>query len=159
MVVDIWQRGLRHREPFQELEEMEGEMERLLWGNRPFRSVWLRRPRDGMAWTPAMDVYEKEDAFIVRAELPGVMMENVDISMSGDTLTIKGERKAPADVKEEEYQRCEVCYGNFSRSIALPEGVQQDGIEATLDNGVLEVRLPKIPEAKPTKIEIKARKV
>jgi len=103
-------------------------------------------------------MFEKEDAFIIRAELPGVKLEDVDISMTGDTLTVKGERKPPADVKEEEYECCEVCYGNFSRSITLPVTVEADKIQATMENGILEMRLPKVPEAKPTKITVKAKK-
>ena len=110
-----------------------------------------------MAWAPSMDMYEKENSFIVRAELPSVKLEDVDISIMGDTLTIKGERKAPAEIKEEEYHRCEVCYGTFSRSITMPAAVDPDKIEATYEDGILEVRLPKAKESMPTKIQIKAK--
>lgn len=135
-----------------------GEMERLLEPDWPVRLIWWRTPRYGMAWAPSIDLYEKEDAFIIRAELPGVKLEDVDVSMTGDTLTIKGERKPPEDVKEEEYECCEVCYGSFSRSIVLPKATEVDKIESTLQNGILEVRLPKVPEAQPTKIAIKTKK-
>jgi len=155
MVMDVWRpRGISRRWPFRAFEEGE----RMLQSDWPFRLVWWRAPRDDMAWAPSIDMFEKEDAFIIRAELPGVKLEDVDISMTGDTLTVKGERKPPADVKEEEYECCEVCYGNFSRSITLPVTVEADKIQATMENGILEMRLPKVPEAKPTKITVKAKK-
>lgn len=152
MVLGRWRPGwgITPWRPFRELEEIE----RLpAWP----RWRWWRIPLEEMAWAPSIDMYEKEDSFIVRAELPGVNKEDVDISMSGDTLTIKGERKAPADVKAEEYECCEVCYGSFSRSITMPAAVDSDKIEATYENGILEIRLPKMKEAKPAKIQIKAR--
>ena len=152
MVLERWRPGwgITPWRPFTELEEME----RLLdWPRRR----WWRIPLEEMAWAPSIDMYEKEDSFIVRAELPGVNKEDVDISMSGDTLTIKGERKAPADVKAEEYECCEVCYGSFSRSITMPAAVDSDKIEATYENGILEIRLPKMKEAKPAKVQIKAK--
>ena len=79
-------------------------------------------------------MYEKEDSFTVRVEVPGVKMEDIDISMTGDTFTIKGEQKAPAGVKEEEYQCCGVCYGSFTRSVTMPAAVDANKIEATYAN-------------------------
>lgn len=139
--------------PWEETEEL---FDRFFYG-WPFRVMWRRRPDGDMGWAPSIDVYEKEDNFFVRSELPGVNMEDIDISMSGNTLTIKGERKPPADIKEEEYQCSEVCYGKFSRSLSFSEPVQADKIEATLENGILEIRLPKLTEAKTGKIPIKAK--
>lgn len=110
-----------------------------------------------MAWAPSIDMYEKEDSFIVRVELPGVNKDDVDISMTGDILTIKGERKPPAEVNEEDYQCCEVCYGSFSRSITLSSAVDIDKIEASYGDGILELHLPKVKEAIPAKIQIKAK--
>ncbi len=157
MVMDIWRpRQLRSWRPFRELEEMERLLESPV-ANWPLRMTWRRIPGDDTAWAPPIDMYEKEDSFIVRAELPGVNKDDVDISMTGDTLTIKGERKAPADVKAEEYQCCEVCYGSFSRSITLPAAVDANKIEASYGDGILELHLPKVKEAKPTKIQIKAK--
>jgi HSP20 family protein len=101
MAIEVYRpRTINRWLPFSPIEEMESLLEPY-W---PLRLVWWRAPRDGMAWAPSIDMYEKEDVFMVRAELPGVKMEDVDISMTGDTLTIKGERKAPTDVKEDEYQ-------------------------------------------------------
>ncbi|MFW6149949.1 MAG: Hsp20/alpha crystallin family protein [Chloroflexota bacterium] len=104
-----------------------------------------------------MEVYEKGDDVMVRAELPGMKKEDIDISVLGDTLTISGERKSQSEVKDEDYYRCEMNYGTFSRSVALPAAVDANKVEASYDNGVLEVKLPKAEEAKPKKIEVKVK--
>jgi HSP20 family protein len=142
---------LRPWRPFRELEEMERLLE------SPFRWWWRRLPADQMAWAPSVDMYEKEDNFMVRVELPGVKKEDIDISVTGDTLTIKGERKPPVDVKEEECQCCEVCYGSFSRAITLPAAVDAGKIEASYEDGILEIGLPKAKKAKLAKIQVKAK--
>ena len=111
-----------------------------------------------MGWAPAIEVFEKEDKFVVKAELPGMTEEDIDISVVGDTLTIKGERKAESEVKEEDYYCCERSYGSFSRSIAVPSNVDAKKIEASYEDGVLEVSLPKAPEVKPKKIAVSAKK-
>jgi len=102
-------------------------------------------------------IYEKKDKFVVRAEVPGMTKDDVDISVLGDTLTIKGERKAESEVKDEDYHRCEMCYGKFSRAVTLPSSVQAGKVAATYDNGMLEITLPKAAEAKPKKIEVKVK--
>jgi HSP20 family protein len=109
-------------------------------------------------WAPAIEVFEKEDKFVVKAELPGMKEEDIDVSVVGDTLTIKGERKAESEVKEEDYYCCERSYGSFSRSIALPSSVDAKKIEASYEDGVLEVSLPKAPGVKPRKISVSAKK-
>lgn len=139
--------------PFSDIDEMERFMDEVLTG--PFRVMWRRLPSE-MAWAPPIDVYEREDSFIVRTELPGVRKEDVDISVTGDTLTIKGERKAPMDVKEEQYHRSEAFYGSFTRSITLPSMLDAEKIEATYENGILEIKIPKAKQAMPKKIEIKS---
>jgi len=106
---------------------------------------------------PALEVYEKDDKFVVRAELPGMKKEDIDISIVGDTLTIRGERKAESEVKDEDYYRCEMCYGKFSRAITLPSAIQADKVEASYQNGILEIVLPKAIEAKPKKVEVKVK--
>ncbi len=88
--------------PFRELEEMERRFGDLF--GRPFLpAVWRRIPMVEMVWAPAIEVFEKEDKFVVKAELPGMKEEDIDVSVVGDTLTIKGERKAESEVKEEDY--------------------------------------------------------
>jgi len=127
--------------------------------DRPFLpAVWRRIPTVEMGWAPAIEVFEKEDKFVVKAELPGMKEEDIDISVVGDTLTVKGERKAESEVKEEDYYCCERSYGSFSRSIAVPSNVDAKKIEANYEDGVLEVSLPKAPEVKPKKIAVSAKK-
>ena len=126
---------------------------------RPFLPmVWKRIPMVEMGWAPAIEVFEKEDRFVVKAELPGMTEEDIDISVVDETLTIKGERKAETEVKEEDYYCCERSYGNFSRSIALPSTVDAKKIEASYEDGVLEVNIPKAAEVKPKKISVSAKK-
>jgi HSP20 family protein len=111
-----------------------------------------------MGWAPAIDVFEKEDKFVMKAELPGMKEEDIDISIVGDTLTIEGERKAESEVKEDDYYYCERSYGSFSRSIAIPSNVDAQKIEANYEDGVLEVSLPKTSKVKPKKISVSAKK-
>jgi len=146
--------------PWDELREMERHMDEmtrhpLMMGARPL--VWWRVPTEELGWTPSVEVYEKGDNFVVRAELPGMKKEELDISVLGDTLTIKGERKTESEVKEEDYYRCELCYGKFSRSVALPTAVEAGKVEANYENGILQITLPKAKEAKPKKIEVKIK--
>jgi len=159
MVMERWRpgRGLIPWRPFRELEDMERRFEDIL--GQPFLpAVWRRIPTVEMGWAPAIEVFEKEDRFVVKAELPGMTEEDIDISVVGETLTIKGERKAETEVKEEDYYCCERSYGNFSRSIALPSTVDAKKIEASYEDGVLEVNLPKAAEVKPKKISVSAKK-
>lgn len=157
MVMDIWRsRQLQPRRFLGDLEEMERSLESPFAG-WPLRLMWRRVPDGDMAWAPSINIYEKEDRYVIQAELPGVNKDDVDISMTGDTLTIKGERKPPAEVKKEDYQCSEVCYGNFSRSINLPSAVDADKIEASCENGMLELQVPKVKEAIPAKIQITAK--
>ena len=157
MVMDILRsRQLHPRRFLGDLEEMERSLESSA-ARWPLRLMWRRAPDGDMAWAPSINIYEKEDSYVIQAELPGVNKDDVDISMTGDTLTIKGERKPPAEVKKEDYQCSEVCYGNFSRSINLPSAVDADKIEASCENGMLELQVPKVKEAIPAKIQIKAK--
>lgn len=107
---------------------------------------------------PAIDVFEKEDKFVVKAELPGIKEEDIHVSVVGDTLSIKGEKKTETEVKEEDYYRCERNYGSFYRSIPLPSNVDADKIEAAFEDGVLEVALPKSAKVKPKKLLCQPRK-
>ena len=111
-----------------------------------------------IGWAPAIEVFEREDKFVVKAELPGMKEEDIDVSVVGDTLTIKGDRRAETEAKEENYYCCERSYGSFFRSIALPSTVDAKKIEASYDSGVLEVSLPKVAEVKPKKISVSTKK-
>ena len=126
--------------------------------SRPFLPTVCRRlPAEERGWAPPIEMFEKEDKFIVKAELPGMKREEIDVSVVGDTLTIKGERKAETEIKEEDYYCCERCYGSFFRSITVPAAVDTEKIEASFKNGVLEITLPKAPEVKPKKVEVSVK--
>jgi HSP20 family protein len=159
MAMERWRPrwGITPWRPFRELEDMERRLDEVF--GRPFLpALWRRFPLEARGWAPAIDVFEKEDKFVVKAELPGMKEEDIDISVVGDTLTIKGERKAETEVKDEDYYCCERSYGSFSRSIGLPSTVDAKKIEANFEDGVLEVSLPKAPEVKPKKIPVSAKK-
>ncbi|GAV32208.1 MAG: Hsp20/alpha crystallin family protein [Coriobacteriia bacterium] len=143
-------------DPFGEMLRMQREMERMLsrFGEAPRE----REARvDAVAWMPKIDVKASGEDIVVLAELPGVAPDDVEVEVTDDVLTIKGERKAQLEDKDEGWLVCETCYGAFERSIALPSGVDASAIEAEFDNGVLKIRVPKALEAakpKTTKIEI-----
>lgn len=105
-------------------------------------------------WSPAVDIFETPDSIVMKAELPGVSRDNIDIQVQDNTLTLKGERKFEREVTEENYHRIERSYGAFQRAFNLPTGVQQDKIRAVFKDGVLEVTMPKAEEAKPKQVKI-----
>jgi len=146
--------------PWYEFREMEKWMDEMMrhplapW-RRPL--TWWRVPTEVMGWVPGIEMYEKADKVVVRAELPGMKKDEIHVSVVGNTLTISGERKAEAEVKEEDYYRCELCYGKFSRSISLPAGVDTGRVDASYENGILEITLPKAEAAKPKRVTVKAK--
>ena len=159
MEMEKWRPGLGlvPWRPFRNLEEMQRRFDEVLsWPLLP--AVWRRMPVAEMGWAPAIDVFEKDDKFVVKAELPGMKEEDIDVSVVGDTLTIKGERKAESEVKKDDYYYCERSYGSFSRSLAIPLNVDAKRIEANYEDGVLEINLPKVPEVKPKKVSVSAKK-
>jgi HSP20 family protein len=117
-----------------------------------FPSLWERRS-DTMSL--ALDVAEKDDAFIVKASVPGVPAEDVEVTLTDNVLTIKGEMKADKEINEENYHLRERRFGSFMRSVTLPTAVDADKIEAVNENGVLTLTLPKAEAVKPKKIEVK----
>jgi len=106
-------------------------------------------------WTPAFDVYEDKDNFYVRAELPGMKKEDIELSMHNGSLSISGERKSDEKLKEAEVYRTERFFGRFQRTITLPTQVAVDKIKAQYQDGLLSVTLPKAEEAKPKHIDVK----
>jgi|UniRef100_A0A7V6A2V9 HSP20 family protein len=140
--------------PFREVTRLRNEMDRL-WDEYFGPGRRALKPLEE-AWMPAVDVSETADKITVRAEIPGMEAKDIDISMVGDTLTIKGEKKVEREEKEENYHLVERSYGSFSRSIKLPAAADADKVDATYKNGVLTVVLPKKEEVKPRTIEIKA---
>ena len=159
MTLERWRPpwGLTPWRPLRELEEMERRFEDLF--GRTLMPAMLRRwPAEGRPWMPAIEVLEKEDSYVVKAELPGTKQEDIDVSVVGDTLSIRGERKAEVETKEENYYTREFSYGGFHRSIALPSNVDPQKIEATFEDGVLEVTIPRAAEVKAKKVSVAAKK-
>jgi HSP20 family protein len=118
--------------------------------------IW--EPFETMAggWAPQLDVSETKDAMVVKAEMPGVDPEEIEIRLTGDLLTLKGEKEKETAEKEERYHRVERTYGAFLRSVRLPIAVDGSKVTATFKNGVLVVALPKTPASKGTMIPVKA---
>jgi HSP20 family protein len=106
------------------------------------------------AWTPPVDIYETEDALVLTAMLPGVSKDDVSIEVHNNTLLLRGERKPASAVSDERYYRRECVYGPFQRSFVLPATVDQNQVQATYHDGILELRLPKSEAAKPRRIAI-----
>src|SRR5512138_314763 len=130
------------------------EMERFF--DRFAEPVW--DPFETMAgdWAPKLDVSETKDAMVVTADMPGVDPKEIEIGLTGDLLTLKGEKEKRTEEKEERYHRVERTYGAFLRSVRLPMAVDGSKVTATFKNGVLVVTLPKTPASKGTTIPVKA---
>lgn len=116
---------------------------------------WQYRDSAAASWVPAVDVLEEADAIRIMAEIPGVKPNDLKISLEGNLLTIHGTKQQEAEEKTERVHRYERTYGAFERSFTLPSSVEPKDIQATYDNGVLTVSLPKSERAKPRQIEIK----
>jgi HSP20 family protein len=108
-------------------------------------------------WTPAVDIAEHENEYVVRVELPGVSKDDVKITLESNILTIRGEKKQEKAQQNENYHRVERMYGTFQRSFTLPTTVKSDRIDAVYKDGILTVTLPKAEEAKPKQIEVKVK--
>ncbi len=109
----------------------------------------------GTSTFPPLNIYADRESVYVEARLPGVELADLEIAITGDTLSLKGERKRPGEVPDERYHRRERAFGHFNRLVSLNEQVDAERIEATLKDGILRVVLPKKPEAKPRQIQVK----
>jgi HSP20 family protein len=110
------------------------------------------------AWTPSVDIFETPEKVVLRADLPGVAEKEIDLRIENSMLTLRGERRFLKETKEEDYHRIERSYGSFSRSFQLPGTIDQEGIQATHKDGVLEVVLPKREETRPKHIKVDVKK-
>ena len=144
-------------DPFQDLRSAQDEMAQM--SPMLAHALGLQGQPQGSdratAWAPALDISERKDAYLVTVELPGLKSEDLDITMEDGLLTIKGERQFTSESSEQQFHRVERRYGAFRRSITLPAQVQADHIEATFDNGVLQIVVPKAEEAKPKRIQVR----
>jgi HSP20 family protein len=143
--VDRW-------EPFRNLGDIQSEVNRLFEGftGRPAGVSTPGRP----SWVPSLDMHETKDDLVIRMELPGVREKDVTVSITGDLLTVKGERRWDDENRDQKYLHVERAYGQFERLIQLPMAVQTDKVKAAYRDGVLEITLPKAEELKPREIKV-----
>ena len=156
MALQLWRpwRGFaRTGSPMNDLRRMERQMEDM------FERFATDNPSalgaEGRTWAPALDVVDRKDEVLVRADLPGLEQKDVHVELQDHTLLLRGERMQEREEKEGDYYCCERWEGRFDRAIPLPAEVDTDKINATFKNGVLEVHLPKTDEARGKKIEIR----
>ena len=140
-------------DPFREMAQMQDRINRILG------DAYTRRHDDDLTqrgeWFPAVDIYENANQEIVlKAELPGIVREDIDVRVENNTLTLRGERKRDTEVKQEQFHRVERSYGSFSRSFSLPSRIDTDQVRAEFKDGVLAITLPVKAEAKPRQIEV-----
>ncbi|MEE9137362.1 MAG: Hsp20/alpha crystallin family protein [candidate division NC10 bacterium] len=143
-------------DPFQDLITLQDRM------NQIFEQTLARSrgDREGVvasAWSPPVDIYETAESLVLRAELPGLSKEDIDIQVRDNRLTLKGERWHEKEVKQENYLRVERAYGTFQRAFVLPTDIQFDKIRATFKDGVMEVNIPKAEAAKPQHIKVEVK--
>jgi HSP20 family protein len=146
-------------EPVGELNTIQNEMNRLFntFFDQPAsgRGPGNGGPGNGSPrWIPAMDLVETGDHYVLRADLPGLSEDDVNVQLQDNMLTISGHRQAKHDSRHEGYYRLERAFGGFSRSLTLPDGVDADGVHAHFDRGVLEIRIPKPEQKKPRQVQI-----
>ncbi len=146
-------------DPFQDLRSAQDEMAQM--SPMLAHALGLHARQQGndramtTAWAPALDISERKDAYVVTVEVPGVNPDDLDITMEDGLLTIQGERQFTSDSSEQQFHRVERRYGAFRRSITLPAHVMTEGIQALVDNGVLQILVPKMEEATPKRIQIR----
>jgi HSP20 family protein len=154
MAIDRWRpfgATLERWHPARQMSEVQAEM------NRLFDSVF--GPSATMStgeriWAPLFDMWETKDDVVLSFEVPGMSEKDVNVSITGDLLTVKGERRFNQELKQENYHRLERAYGKFERTVQLPIPVQPEKVKATYREGVLTVKLPKADEVKPKEIKV-----
>ncbi len=142
--------------PFREMVSLRNAMDSMFEESfaRPL-GEWPESARTGLPIS--LDMYEKSNTLIIQANLPGLKAEDIDISVSGNALIIKGEFKSEEEERHDNVHIMERCFGKFQRTVALPESVDTDNVEAVFEDGVLKLSLPKSEEAKPKQISVKSK--
>ncbi|MFZ3065509.1 MAG: Hsp20/alpha crystallin family protein [Nitrospirota bacterium] len=148
--------SIKKWDPFRDLLSLQERM------NKLFEESLLQTGKERQdisiaGWSPAMDVMESDEEIVLKAELPGIELKDVEVLIKDNILTLRGERKFEKEEKKENYHRIERPYGAFQRSFTLPYTVEQEKVKAKMKDGVLEVRLPKTKEEKSKKIEIEVK--
>lgn len=141
--------------PLRELRSMQEQMNRLLnisWNH----DLAGEDIREGL-WQPPVDIFETEDAIIIKAELPDVDQKDIEVRIEDNTMTLKGERTHEGEVKKENYHRMERYFGSFQRSFSLPTNIRQDNVSATCNRGVLTITLPKKEDTSPKQIKVEVK--
>lgn len=145
-------------DPFEDMARLQREVNRLFETGERGGSLGRGNAEHTSTriWAPAVDIAEDQAEIVVKAELPGLKQEDIDIELTGDTLIIKGERKFDDTQRKDNYVRIERAYGAFQRSFTIGVPVQNDAVSASYKDGVLEVHLPKSEETKPKKVVVSA---
>jgi HSP20 family protein len=139
---------VRFREPFREMAALQNEMSRLMSG------LLEGNGRTNQAWTPAVDVWETESELVYAFDLPGIPEDKISVELEENALTVSAERERSEEVSNDRFYRFERRFGSFSRTIGLPQGVNEDSIKAEYKDGVLEVHVAKPEEPKPRRIQV-----
>ncbi len=141
--------AIQRWDPFKELTSLKSQMDKIF-------ETLLGEGEDikSGSWVPPVDIYETENEIVIKAEVPGVALNDIEIKVEDDTLIIRGEKKFERDIEKETYHRAERVYGKFQRSFIIPKSVDKEGIKASLKQGVLTIVLPKKEEVKPKEISI-----
>lgn len=140
--------------PFRQLSTLRDEIDRLF--ESPLNLLTASSHQFMNGWLPSVDLYEDSDHFVLKAELPGMRKEDIDISLHGDVLTLAGERKEDERLEKAQVFRSERFLGKFQRTFTLPVPVAADKVQASYKDGILFVSLPKAEEAKPKQISVNA---
>ena len=143
-------------EPFRDLMATQRDFNRLF--REAFSPVFGEGELSTRTWAPPVDIYENGESLVLKAELPGVNPDDVEIRVEDNTLYLKGERKFEKEVKEQNYHRVERSYGTFTRTFSLPNSIDADKVAASYKDGVLTLTMPKKEEAKPKSIKINVSK-
>jgi HSP20 family protein len=143
--------------PVKNMEEMGRRIDdRIL--QPALHAVWQRIPESIKAWSPAVDIYTRDENIIVRVELAGMKLEDIDVQVSYASLTIKGERKPAVEIKENEFDRKEIAYGAIFRNIGLPYKIDPKSTDAVYEDGILTITLQKASRPKIQRVPVKIRK-
>ena len=142
-------------DPFQDLRSAQDEMAQMSPMLAHALGLHTQQQGSATAWAPALDISERKDAYLVTVELPGVQADDLEITMEDGLLTIQGERHFAHDSSEQQFHRVERRYGAFRRSITLPAHVMAEGIQASFEDGVLQILVPKAEEAKAKRIQVR----
>jgi HSP20 family protein len=141
-------------DPFRDLLTLQDRMDRLFQDSMTRNRGYEQSLAPGF-WSPPVDIYETDEAVILKAELAGLNKNDVTIEIKESNLVLRGERKFEKDIKEENYHRIERSYGSFSRTFSLPQTVDNSKVTATFKDGLLQIMIPKVKDARPKQIEIK----